>query len=379
MPVDPSSYEAVYEHAPCGYVVTDRSGVIARANREFLRLVGRRDDEVVGQSLQRFVSVGGRIYFETHLFPLLAERLPVREIALDVVRPDGSRIPVLLNADRSGPDEVGDLVRTILVEARDRRRYETDLLVATQAAETERRRAAALAATLQEALVPSPPPVIPGLDVAAAYHPAGDGRIGGDFFEVFQSSASTWIIAVGDVTGKGARAATVTSLVRHTLRALAMQESDPELLLAGVDRVLREEDTDRFCTVALASLHRHEHGWTVRLGLAGHPAPLLRRPDGQVVEAGRYGTVLGITSDPSFHTVELDLRGSALVLYTDGVTEARSQHGLFGEDRLVAVVRSARHTADALTAAVVDAAVEFQDGWAADDIAVVTVTPSAPT
>src|SRR5215210_8164369 len=91
----------LFEVAPCGYVVLDDHGTIQRANAEFLRLVDASADEVVGRcTLSSLVSTGGQILIETHVRPILEHAGEVREIALELVRPDGGRVPVLLNARR---------------------------------------------------------------------------------------------------------------------------------------------------------------------------------------------------------------------------------------------------------------------------------------
>ena len=150
-------------------------------------------------------------------------------------------------------------------EARERHRYEEDLRQATRAAESARELGAALAETLQQTLIPPAPPRIPHLDIAAAYRPAGSGReVGGDFYDVFQVSASAWLVVVGDVSGKGISAATVTTLVRYTVRSFAIEHPDPSDLLHQVDAVLRASDTERYCTVVVARLERRDEDMGTR-------------------------------------------------------------------------------------------------------------------
>ena len=123
-----------FESAPCGYVLVGRDGVIARANAEFRRLVDREHDELVGTAtLESLLSTGGRLYAETHLRPTLRHDGWVREVALDLVRPDRTRVPVLFNADTMTGE--GTAFRVVVVEARERRRYQRDLLAAAERAE----------------------------------------------------------------------------------------------------------------------------------------------------------------------------------------------------------------------------------------------------
>jgi PAS domain S-box-containing protein len=126
----------LYENAPMGYLSTLPDGRIVKVNRTFCAWTGRPADELIGTRFQELLSVGGRVFHETHLAPLLRMQGAVREIALDVVRVDGSLLPCLLNAvelrDESGAPL---LVRATLFEATARRRYERDLLAAQRAAQ----------------------------------------------------------------------------------------------------------------------------------------------------------------------------------------------------------------------------------------------------
>jgi sigma-B regulation protein RsbU (phosphoserine phosphatase) len=268
-------------------------------------------------------------------------------------------------------------VLAVMLETRDRHRYEDDLLTAKRAAELARARAASMAVTLQQTLIPPHPPTVPHLDIAAIYRPAGSGReVGGDFYDVFQVAADVWIVVLGDVSGKGVPAAVVTSFVRYAVRSLAMVHHDPAELLRALDDAVRRNDTEHYCTVALARLMRVEGRWDVALALAGHPPALVRRPDGQAFELGIPGTPVGLVASPEFHTVRHQLTDETVTLYTDGVTEARSDHGLFGEQRLIELLAQLPHHAQAITESIADAALTWQSGNASDDIAIVTFAAS---
>jgi sigma-B regulation protein RsbU (phosphoserine phosphatase) len=368
----------LFELAPAAYVVFDRDGAILQANLAFLRLVSRDRDDVVGRrTLTSLFTVGGRIFFETHLMPLLELNGRVDEVALEVLAADGSRVPVLLSAnlDRSAGESI---VRAILFEARDRRRYETDLLRTTRAAEQSERHANDLSRTLQQVLIPPVPPIIPGLEVSGAYRPAGDGReVGGDFYDVFHVGGNAWLVVLGDVAGKGIPAATVTAFIRHTIRALGAQVVEPAQILRQLDRALNEHDTDRFCTAVVLRLEDTDAGWVVSGSLGGHPHPLLGRTDGSVTELGERGSLIGVLDDPEFSLFTLTLAPDEfIVLFTDGVTEARQGRDQYGDERLRELVRT--HAADptALTEHIVQAALDFQHGNANDDIAILTLYPT---
>ena len=241
----------LYAHAPCGYLSTRPDGLIIRVHDTFLEWTGYSSSELVG--VRRFVemlSVGGQLYHETHFMPLLQMQSIARELAFEMVCADGARMPVLVNAvlirDQAGEASV---VRTAIFLATQRREYERELLRAKQRAEASEAAASLMARTLQSTLVPPASPTIPGLDVGAAYRPAGSGQeVGGDFYDVFEIAVDDWVVVVGDVCGKGVDAAVVTSLARYTCRAGAVEHGDPSEVLAIVNEVLRHHAGRRHCT-----------------------------------------------------------------------------------------------------------------------------------
>jgi phosphoserine phosphatase RsbU/P len=362
----------LFDAAPCGYVVLDAAGIVVLANAEFSRMVGVTAGELVGiRSFSSLLSTGGRILLETHLLPMLEHEGAVREISLELLRPDGDRVPVILNASIRDRETMTVLV--IMLETRDRHRYEDDLRTARRAAEVARASAAATAATLQRTLIPPHPPAVPHLDIEAVYRPAGSGReVGGDFYDVFQVAPDSWVVVLGDVSGKGVPAAVVTSFVRYTIRSLAMVHPDPSELLGALHDAVVADGTDHYCTVVLARLEWVESTWDVALSLAGHPPALVRRPDGRIQELGVPGTPVGLVTTPEFHTVRHRLGTEAVTLYTDGVTEARSDQGLFGEQRLVELLTSLPDDPLAITGSIAQAALAWQSGDASDDIAIVS-------
>jgi sigma-B regulation protein RsbU (phosphoserine phosphatase) len=242
---------------------------------------------------------------------------------------------------------------------------------------------AALAQTLQESLLPPRLPSIPGLEVAARYVAGGAGaEVLGDFYDVFPSVRGSWGMVVGDVCGKGVPAAKSTALARYTLRAEAHRETQPRLILAALNQALLEWLTDdpRFLTAIYATVRPTLAGASVQVSSAGHPLALVHRADGRVQTLGRPGTLLGILPDPELRDSRGQLRsGDSLVLFTDGVTEARSRsdHDFYGDDRLRDVVAglgdmSAARIADAIQQAVL----VFSGGDRSDDaVALVLKVP----
>jgi phosphoserine phosphatase RsbU/P len=373
--------EALYDRAPCGYLSTMPDGVIVKVNSTFLTWTGFTRDELVGRrSFSDLLTVGGRIYHETHYAPMLHMEGRVREIALDLVCADGRRLPVLVNSVMERSDDAPKVIRTVVFDATHRREYERELVRAKERAEESEERMRLLARTLQQTLIPHEPPTIPGLDVAAAYRPALDGTsVGGDFYDVFEIADDDWIVSVGDVCGKGADAAVVTALARYTIRAGAVRHRGNAGVLDTVNDVLLRDSSDRFVTSTLVRLRCAGGRWSASISCAGHPPPVLAR-GGEARFARVTGDLLGVKYAPSFgESVEELAPGDVMVLYTDGVTEARRPSGeFFGEERLLEVVRRSAGPAAVTVDAVVDAVLGHQDGVPRDDIVVVAVRAEGP-
>ncbi|MFS0896331.1 PP2C family protein-serine/threonine phosphatase [Mycolicibacterium litorale] len=194
---------------------------------------------------------------------------------------------------------------------------------------------------LQRALLPPSLPKIPGLSTAVHYHPASAARVGGDFYDVFALDDDRWAFFLGDVEGHGTAAAAVTSLVRYTLRAAALHYDNPTDGLDELNRVLvLDPNQRRFCTVLFGTLTTRPHagGHHIRLATGGHlPALLLDPATGRVrpVRPER-GMFVGAVPDATFGECAFTLRpGQTLLLFTDGITEARpTGSGCFGEEAL---------------------------------------------
>ncbi|MFG3100664.1 PP2C family protein-serine/threonine phosphatase [Streptomyces sp. NPDC048182] len=214
--------------------------------------------------------------------------------------------------------------------------------IRTVAAERDRRAEAEhLARTLQRTLLPPALPEVPGLDTAAAYHTASAQEVGGDFYDLFPLDDGRWAFFLGDVCGKGASAAAYTSLTRYTLRAAAIYDPDPCAVLRNLDSVLKREhqgDLPRYCTAVFGLLTPLPDGsCTLTLAGGGHPSALVVRADGRVRAVSTAGgQLIGILPAPRFVQTTTRLApGDSLLLYTDGLTEARLPGGaMLGEDGL---------------------------------------------
>ena len=375
--------EALFERAPCGYVLTTADGLITRVNETFLTWSGYRRSDLVGHlRFSDLLTAGGRIYNETHYVPMLRLRGNVEEIALDIVAADGRRLPALLSSVLEGPsDGEPEVIRTVIIGAAERRGYERELLRAKQRAEESEAQAAALARTLQQTLMPPAPPRVPGLEVDAVYRAAGEGdEVGGDFYDVFEVAEGDLVVVVGDVCGKGIDAAIVSAVARHTIRAAAVRHPELAQVLDTLNEVLVRHDTDRYCTLSLVRLRSSGGTWTATISSAGHPLPLLAREGVEPAELGQPGPLVGVEPDRTFSDSDVTLRpGDALVLYTDGVTEGRSGKDFFGSERLEAAVTAHSASASSLTSGILRDVLAFQAGTPRDDIVILAVRVPPPS
>jgi phosphoserine phosphatase RsbU/P len=329
------------------------------------------------------LTVGGKLYHETHFAPLLQMQGEVNGIALDLRAADGTRLPVLVTSVvKTGGDGQPLLIRTIVFDARDRRAYEQELLRAWQAAEHERERLQVLVAGLQRSLLPAPLPVPPGMETDAYYRMASPDEVGGDFYDLFPLSEGRWGFFLGDVSGKGVDAAAVTAAARYTLRAAAVYNPTPEAVLGNLNSVLYQDahhEGHRYCTALFGLLTPNRDGYTVTIAGGGHPAPLLIHADGTVAyQPTKGGTVVGLLPVARLVSRTLTLLpGDTLVLYSDGLTEARTGTGRYGSEGLEAFARELGPTsASAVVGALIELLAGFGDGLG-DDVALMAlgVTP----
>jgi sigma-B regulation protein RsbU (phosphoserine phosphatase) len=376
-PLPDDSAEELYEEAPCGYLSTLPGGDIVRVNGTFLDWTGYAREELVGRRrFQDLLTGGGRIYHETHFAPLLTMHGEAREIALDIVCASGARLPALvtsvLKRDGEGRPQ---LVRTTVFDARDRRRYEQELLAARDAERAARERADALARenarlfeqqrdvarVLQRSLLAGGPPSDDRFAVATYYRPAVETlEVGGDWHDCFAVGEDRVAVVVGDVVGRGIEAAAAMGQLRSAIRALAGARLSPGALLDRLDVFAEQLEATRYATVAYAEIAL-DTGAT-EYACAGHPPPLLLEPGEAPVALwdGRSPPLAANRAGARRPHGEVTLAPAArLLLYTDGLVERRTEPIDRGLDRLAGAFGAGReaelpalvgHLTDALLA-----------------------------
>jgi PAS domain S-box-containing protein len=233
-----------------------------------------------------------------------------------------------------------------------------------------------IAETLQHSLLPEAVPAIHGWDVATMYRPASafdEVEVGGDFYDFFETP-SGWLVLLGDVTGRGVEAASMTSLVRHGARFLAKREHSPSRVLAELDEELRRRPGLSLCSALCVRLERSR---TV-MSSAGHPPPLLVRDDGRIREIGGSGPLLGGWDGSAWQDRVLEVGpDETLLMYTDGVTDTRGEKERFGAARLRRLLSDhAGATPAELLSALERELHRFQAAGHADDTGAVALRPA---
>jgi serine phosphatase RsbU (regulator of sigma subunit) len=233
---------------------------------------------------------------------------------------------------------------------------------------------AGFADAMQQSMLPSAPPVFPGIEVGSVYESSSRLDVGGDVFDFASLPDGRLAVVVGDVTGKGIDAAADMAMTKFIFRALAREHPDPSQFLHAANEVVVDEVAEgKFVTMVYVTVD--VTSGELASASAGHSKPVVVRSDGTVVGLGDSGLALGIEADQQYSEARERLEpGEAVVLFTDGVTESRRDGKLYGQGRLDRLLAKRRHlSAQNLARAVVEDARAFSGGDLADDSAVVVV------
>lgn len=351
---------ALLDTASAMIVSVDTEGRIIRCNDSVLEVLGRQRDEVEGQIAwdvvpwpkERILArihesrVGATHAFESSLHLGDGRELRIAWTTASVPDEDGSTAFVVATGQ--------DITLHREAESKLRLAYDVEHRVAS---------------TLQESLLRAVPE-IPGVRIGVSYKPAVEAeRVGGDFYDIFQLPDDRVVAVIGDVSGKGIVAAGLTETVRSTLRTLLYMGLTPAESLTQANRVLRDQTrTEQFATVAVAVLDTRTGELTY--AAAGHPYPLLIADKSELFE---------VPSDPPLGAFEHEFGQTALhlapseclVMYTDGLSEARDGGGFFGDHLVEAASRLPRDP-EAVVEGLLAEAIAFA-GKLSDDIAILAL------
>lgn len=371
----------LYDEAPCGFISTQPDGTIAKVNTTLLTWTGWARADLIGR--RRFADLlapGSRLLYEARYAPLLYLQGEAKGAALELRTGGDHPLPVLITSTvKVGRSGAPLLIRTTVFDARERRAYENQLLEARQAADRERDRLRLLVSGLQRSLLPASLAAPPGMTTASHYHMASDDEVGGDFYDIFPLSGDRWGFFLGDVRGKGVAAAAVTAAARYTLRAAAVYDSEPVAVLRNLNTVLYQEYAapgHRHCTVIFGVLERRGSGYTATVASGGHPPALVVRADGSAAyHSTDGGALVGILAEPRLVARTISLgAGDTLILYSDGLTEARTGPGeRYGEEALLEFAKGQGPTsAPAVVEALAGLLTTFTE--VDDDVAMIALT-----
>jgi serine phosphatase RsbU (regulator of sigma subunit) len=232
---------------------------------------------------------------------------------------------------------------------------------------------------MQRSLLPRVAPELEGLELGAVYESSARMDVGGDVYDYLTLSDGRLAVVLGDVTGHGIEATADMAMAKFVFRSLAREHPEPGDFLAAANEVVVDEiAAGKFITMTYVVVD--PRAGEVACACAGHPPPRLVGADGAVRPLAATGLALGIEEDQRYEEARAPLgEDEAVVLFTDGVVEARRGSGLYGLERLDRVLGA--HTglgAEELARAVVDDCRSFAGGELADDCAVVVIRRRYP-
>jgi PAS domain S-box-containing protein len=296
-------------------------------SRELCRIYGLDPDRFDGdfETLHSHVHPDDRPALEQAIERAMAQDNGRFEAEYRIIRADGqARLIQALGEVRRDDNGRPAAILGIGLDVTDQRHAAEEVAMTRERLAREH----ATVETLQRSLLPRRLPTIPGIELGACYRPArADGRVGGDFYDVFRMGGPTWNLLIGDVAGKGPEAAALSALARYTVRADARREREPVRLLELVNETLFREG-EHFCTAACATLELRGEAPILTVTSGGHPPPLLvRRGSAQALTGP--GLLLGyferVSLEQRRETLE---RGDTVIFYTDGVTDAQAPERL---------------------------------------------------
>ncbi len=377
-------FRVLTENLSSGVALIDENGRFALYNSAFLKMFALPEDSTVRNVNDR--DWAGWLVYDEDGSLLDVDEHPVRKAALT-----GQPVRGMLVGVKSPGAE--DLVwMQISAEPVFTADGRIQYIIATYSDVTERKQAEQAlykakdllehqVYLLQRALIPEKPAVIEGYSVASAYIPAFVGtEIGGDFLDVFSTEDGKIGILIGDVSGKGIESAALAATARSTVRAFAYDSSEPGDALTHANRLLATQQVGpmQFVTSFLAVVDPATGDLTY--SSAGHPPALIYRANGDVEFLCEHNTPLGVAAAMKYNQSGSSLGpGDKLILYTDGITEARKDSELFGIEGLECVLREhGGDTPDELVEEILTTTRDWADGHLRDDTAVLIIGCHTP-
>ncbi len=340
-------------------VIIDPRGRILLANTAALSLLKYRKRELIGQPAGKIFAnqdFASRFWSKTFSQNWLAKNYET-----EYLTSEKEVVPVLFSSSviRDKKENIAGIVAigTDVTELRQAKKIRT------------------VADILQETLLEIPEK-IKGVDFGHLYRSATEeAKIGGDFYDIFELNNNKVGIVVGDVSGKGIRAAALASLVKDTIKAYSYQDISPAAVMEKTNELIRKFSPQRiFVTVFFGILNTNTGKLTYCN--AGHPTAILSRSIAEAEVLKANSTVIGVFEKEQYleDTDHMHF-GDILAIYTDGVTEARCNNGFFGEDRLLSLVKAyASMETKELPEAIFNKIMECSEGKLTDDIVLLTIS-----
>jgi PAS domain S-box-containing protein len=372
-------YRTLVELSP-DPIIVDADGRYLFANPAAARLLGLLSpEELVGRDITEFVAPDHLDLVEERRASALQGR-PASPEEIRLLRADGSVVDVE-TMDRKvtfgGRDAALVIMRDITqrkqaVEAL--RQSEERLRALAQENEQLYRQQLDIAESLQLALL-NLPSQLGRLRLGHVYHSATEAaRVGGDFYDVFEVKDQQIAVMIGDVAGHGIRAARTATLVKDVVHAFTHQSPRSRDVLRRTNKVLVEKEVPGFFVTLFLAILNSDTG-ELEYTSAGHPVTMLRRLSGQVEMLESAAPPLGIYPDASWIASQVRLEvGDLLLLYTDGVIEARRDGEFFGEERLRELLVEGGRSAEELPGHVLQQVLGFSGGVLNDDVAVLALS-----
>lgn len=305
--------------------------------------------------------------------PLLTQKFNAQASMFQPLLSGGKALGVMVVTDTDDPEHFDErsLARAGLLAA-----YAATALANASSYQRERR----IAETLQRGLLPEIPERIPNFELAHFYTPAWqEAAIGGDFYDFMEVGKDLYGLEIGDVSGKGLEAAVVTAMAKYVIRAYTAEDAEPAVVLERTNNaIVKYTESELFITMVYGLLNTKTRRF--RYGSAGHePMLVYRAKENAVAYEDPHGTAAGLIPDEEYLTRECALEpGDMIVMYTDGLTDARSpQRDFLGHDRLAKMVQElAGRPAQEFLQELMKRVQDYVGGEFADDIAVLVVRAS---